>query len=132
MTSRRQVRRIHTEAQTFYVAFKHPRVPWYAKLVAAMTAGYVLSPVQLIPSFIPVIGLLDDVLVLLLGVRLLRRMIPADVLAQCRAQAKTSEMQRKDTDSSMAAIVVFVAIATLWLFAAIAFSRLIAVYLLST
>jgi len=126
------VRRIHTEAQTFYVAFKHPRVPWYAKLVAAMTAGYVLSPVQLIPSFIPVIGLLDDVLVLLLGVRLLRRMIPADVLAQCRAQAKTAEMQRKDTDSSMAAIVVFVAIATLWLFAAIAFSRLIAVYLLST
>ena len=126
------MRRIHTEAQTFYVAFKHPRVPWYAKLVAAMTAGYVLSPVQLIPSFIPVIGLLDDVLVLLLGVRLLRRMIPADVLAQCRAQAKTAEMQRKDTDSSMAAIVVFVAIATLWLFAAIAFSRLIAVYLLST
>ena len=126
------MRRIHTEAQTFYVAFKHPRVPWYAKLVAAMTAVYVLSPVQLIPSFIPVIGLLDDVLVLLLGVRLLRRMIPADVLAQCRAQAKTAEMQRKDTDSSMAAIVVFVAIATLWLFAAIAFSRLIAVYLLST
>jgi len=129
LTWREQVRRIHTEAQTFYFAFKHPAVPWYAKLVAACTAGYLFSPIQLIPSFIPVIGLLDDVLILLLGVRLLQRMIPVDILSECREQAKSAEMQRKDAGTSTAAVIAFLAIAMLWLFAAISVSKLIATYI---
>jgi len=129
MTWKQQARRIHTEAQTFYFAFKHPRVPWYAKVVAVCTAGYLFSPIQLIPSFIPVIGFLDDFLVLFLGVKLLQRIIPPDVLAECRQQANDADMRRKDEVRSRAAVVAFVAVVTLWLLAAITASRLIAAHI---
>ena len=78
------VRQIQKEAYVFYLVFKHPRTRWYAKLVAACSAGYLFSPVQLIPSFIPVVGLMDDVLVLYLGAKLLYRITPPDVLKECR------------------------------------------------
>ena len=129
MTWKQQAQRIHREAQTFYFAFKHPRVRWYAKLIAAGTAGYLFSPVQLIPSFIPVIGLLDDFLVLFLGVKLLQRIIPPEVLAECREQAKAAEMRRKDEIRSTAGVIAILAVAVLWLFVAVTVSRLIAVHI---
>ncbi|MGB2617378.1 MAG: DUF1232 domain-containing protein, partial [Candidatus Acidiferrales bacterium] len=70
-----QAQRVQREAYVYYFAFKHPRVPWYAKLVAACSAAYLFSPIQLIPSYIPVIGFLDDFLVLFLAARLLQRII---------------------------------------------------------
>jgi uncharacterized membrane protein YkvA (DUF1232 family) len=124
-----QARRVHREAQVFYFALKHPRVPWYGKLVAACTAGYLFSPVQLIPSFIPVIGFLDDFLVLFLGIKMLHRIIPPDVLMECRNLAKAAEMRRKDEIRSMAAVVAYLAVVTLWLLAAITASRLIAAHI---
>jgi len=129
MRWKQQAQRIHLEAQTFYFAFKHPHVQWYAKLVAACTAGYLFSPIQLIPTFIPVIGLLDDVLVLFLGVKLLQRMIPADILTECRGQAKLAEMQRRDKVRSPVAVIALLSIALLWLFAAITATTLIALYI---
>jgi uncharacterized membrane protein YkvA (DUF1232 family) len=105
MTWKQQAQRMHTEAQTFYFAFKHPRVHWYAKLVAACIAGYLLSPIQLIPTFIPMIGLLDDLLVLFLGVKLLQRIIPPDILIECRELANEAEMQRKDEVRSTATLI---------------------------
>jgi uncharacterized membrane protein YkvA (DUF1232 family) len=120
--------RLHREAQVFYFAFKHPRVHWYAKLVAVCTAGYLFSPIQLIPSFIPVIGFLDDFLVLLLGVKLLQKIIPPDVMTECRALAEAAEMRRKEEIRSTAAVVAFVAVATLWLFVAISASALMVKY----
>jgi uncharacterized membrane protein YkvA (DUF1232 family) len=128
MTWKQQAQRIHTEARTFYFAFKHPRVHWYAKLVAACTAGYLFSPIQLIPSFIPVIGLLDDFLVLFLGVKLLQRIIPPDILTECREQADVAEMRRKDEVTSTAILSPALAAALVWLFAAITASGLIALY----
>src|SRR5438874_1874552 len=68
---------------------KHPGVTWPAKLVAGCTVGYVLSPIQLIPSFIPIIGQLDDLAVLLAGSKLLRVLAPAAVLAECELQAES-------------------------------------------
>jgi uncharacterized membrane protein YkvA (DUF1232 family) len=124
-----QAQRIHSEAQTFYFAFRHPRVHWHAKLVAACTAGYLFSPIQLIPTFIPVIGLLDDILVLFLGVKLLQRIIPPDILAECRELAKVAEMRRKDEVRSPATVIAVLAVASVWLFAAIAGSALIASYI---
>jgi len=124
-----QAQRVHREAQIFYLAFKHPRVHWYAKLVAVCTAGYLFSPIQLIPSFIPVIGFLDDFLVLFLGVKLLQRIISPDVLMECRELAKAAELRRKDEIRSRAAIVAFVAVITVWLLAAIMASRLMAAYI---
>jgi uncharacterized membrane protein YkvA (DUF1232 family) len=127
MTWKQQAQRIHLEAQTFYFAFKHPHVQWYAKLVAACTAGYLFSPIQLIPTFIPVIGLLDDFLVLFLGVKLLQKMIPPKILAECREHAKLAEM-RKEKVASPAAFIAFLAVAMVWLLAAVRASRLIVVY----
>jgi uncharacterized membrane protein YkvA (DUF1232 family) len=65
-------------------ALGHPGVPWYAKLVCGCAALYVVSPIQLIPNFIPIIGQLDDVLLIGLSIRLLKRSVPPAVLDQCR------------------------------------------------
>jgi uncharacterized membrane protein YkvA (DUF1232 family) len=126
---RRQAERLRKEAQVFYFAFKHPRVPWYAKLIAALTAGYLFSPIQLIPSFIPVIGFLDDFVVLILGVKLLLKFIPADVFAECRALAEAAEVRRREEIRSAAAVVGFVAVAFVWILAATTASVLMAVYI---
>ena len=89
---RQQAQQVQTQAHVFYLAFKHPRTPWYARLVAVCTAGYLFSPIQLIPSFVPVIGFLDDFLVLFLGVKLLQKITPPDVLAECRQHADDAEV----------------------------------------
>ena len=125
----KQAQKVHKEAYVFYFAFKHPRVRWYARLVAACTAGYLLSPIQLIPSFIPVIGFLDDLLVLFLGVKLLKKAIPPDVLDECRALAEASEMRRKEQIKSPLTLVAPVVVTVLWLIAALAVSAAMASYM---
>ena len=70
-----------------YLAIHHPATPWYAKVLAAAVVAYAVSPFDLIPDPIPVIGYLDDLIIVPLGVLALRRMIPAGVLAECRAKA---------------------------------------------
>lgn len=116
-----QAQRLREAALVFYFAFKHPRTPWYAKLVAVCAAGYLLSPVQLIPNYIPVIGSLDDLAVLLVGAKLLRRIIPDDVLAECLQRASDVETRRKEEIKSAAATLGAAAIICAWfLVAAIA------------
>ena len=120
------VRQIQKEAYVFYLVFKHPRTRWYAKLVAICSAGYLFSPVQLIPSFIPVVGLMDDALILFLGAKLLYRITPPDVLKECRELAETATMRKKEKIRSRAASLV---IAALWLLAAVV-SALMMAYVL--
>jgi uncharacterized membrane protein YkvA (DUF1232 family) len=69
------------------LAIKHPRVPWHAKLVAGCAVSYIFSPIQLIPTFIPLIGQLDDLFVLFVGMKLMRRFTPSEVLAECEEEA---------------------------------------------
>jgi uncharacterized membrane protein YkvA (DUF1232 family) len=126
MNWRQQAGRLQKEAHVFYYAFKHPLTPWYAKLVAVCTAGYLVSPIQLIPSFIPVIGFLDDFLVLFLGAKLLQRIIPAGVLAESRQFAEVAETRRKAEITSSARTVAALAIAAVWLLLAAAAGGLIA------
>jgi len=126
---RQQAQRVHREAHGFYFAFKHPGTPWYAKVIAVCTAGYLFSPIQLIPSFIPVIGFLDDLLVLFLGVKLLQRITPPTVLAECRELAKAAELRRKEEIRSAAALAASVAIVTLWLLVAVTASALATRYI---
>ena len=116
---KQQAQHIQKEAYVFYFAFRHPGVPWYAKVVAACTAAYLFSPIQLIPSFIPLIGFLDDFLVLFGGVKLLRRIIPPDLLAECHQLAEAAEMRRKKNIRSASAIFGLSAVASLWLLAAV-------------
>lgn len=126
---RSQAQRLQREAQVYYFAFKHPRVPWYAKAVAACSAGYMFSPIQLIPSYIPVIGFLDDFVVLYLGTKILHKIIPPEVFAECRQRADEVELQRKEEIRSKAAAFAFVVVAAVWLLAAVGASVLMATYI---
>jgi uncharacterized membrane protein YkvA (DUF1232 family) len=121
----RQAQRVQKQAHVFYFVFKHPRNPWYAKMIAACTAGYLLSPVQLIPSFIPGIGFLDDLLVLFLGVKLLQKITSVEVLKECRKLADAAEAQRKEEIRSGTALIVPFVIATIWLLGTITASLVI-------
>lgn len=114
--------RLQREARVCYFVFKHPRARWHARTVAACTGAYLFSPIQLIPSFLPVIGFLDDFVVLVLGVKLLQRIIPSDVLAECRALADAVEITRREK-------IQLAAIAILWLIAAVAGSALMVDYI---
>ena len=101
-------------------------MPWYGRLVAACTEGYLLSPIQLIPSFIPVIGFLDDLLVLFLGAKLLQRITPPDVLGECLQHAEDAKERRKDENRSAAAMVAAIVVALLWLLLAFSANGLMA------
>ena len=85
---KRQPRLLLNKFQVIRCAMTHPGVPWYARLVAALSVCYVFSPIQLIPSFIPVIGQLDDALVVTLGFKALTRWVSPDVLAQWNEKPK--------------------------------------------
>ncbi len=111
---KRRARQLESETYTLYLAYKDPRVPWYAKAFAALLVGYVFSPIDPIPDFIPVVGLLDELIVVPLGVILARKMIPEEVLAECRQ--KSWEATREGKPVKRVAAVVVVAV---WLLLAV-------------
>lgn len=85
-------RRLRSEVQALSLVYRDPRTPWYAKLCLALVLGYALSPVDLIPDFIPILGHLDDLLLVPLGVWLALRLIPPHVLAEARARQGIAEL----------------------------------------
>ena len=101
------------EVHAIYLAAKDPRVPWYAKLLAACIVAYAFSPIDLIPDFIPVLGYLDDLILVPLGIYLVLKMIPDEVMAECRAKAQLTLSQKK---SNWLAATVIIAI---WIFLAV-------------
>jgi uncharacterized membrane protein YkvA (DUF1232 family) len=80
-------RTIKRDVCAVYLAARDPRVPWYTKALALVVAGYALSPIDLIPDFIPIVGYLDDLLIVPLGIALVVWMIPAEVMAEHRKAA---------------------------------------------
>ena len=98
-------RSIKRDVHALYLSARDPRVPWYAKAVALAVAAYALSPIDLIPDFIPVLGYLDDLIIVPLGILLAVRLIPADVLAEHRATATDARLA-----PSRGAAVVIIAI----------------------
>jgi uncharacterized membrane protein YkvA (DUF1232 family) len=87
---RRDLISINKQARLFSLLIKRPDVPWPAKAASACAIAYVFSPVQLIPTFIPVIGQLDDLLVLFLGTRIVRRVTPPAILEECESRAESA------------------------------------------
>ena len=83
-----RAKQLKTDIPAVFLALKRRETPWYAKVVAGLTVGYALSPIDLIPDFIPVLGYLDDLIILPALVALTVRMIPVEVMAQCRAEAE--------------------------------------------
>ena len=103
---------LKVEAYTLYLACKDPRVPWYAKAFAACVAGYAFSPIDLIPDPIPVLGYLDDFILVPLGVLVARRMIPKFVFDECRERAQIAVAQDKPVNRTAAVVIVL-----LWMLA---------------
>jgi uncharacterized membrane protein YkvA (DUF1232 family) len=106
---RRWAKRLKAELYALYLAYRDPRVPWYARVFAAVVVGYAFSPIDLIPDPIPVLGYLDDLVLVPLGVWLAVRMIPSHVLAEKRAEAR--ELAEKPVNRVAAAFVVAVWVA---------------------
>jgi uncharacterized membrane protein YkvA (DUF1232 family) len=81
-----KARTLRGQTYMLYLAYRHPATPWYAKIFAAVVVGYAFSPIDLIPDFIPVLGYLDDILLVPLGITLALRMIPEEALNSAREQ----------------------------------------------
>jgi uncharacterized membrane protein YkvA (DUF1232 family) len=124
-----QAQRLQKEAFVLYFVFKNPRTPWYVRGVALCSAAYPFSPVQLIPSFIPVIGFLDDFLIVLAGAKLVRRFTPPELLRECREQAAAAEARRSEEILPGLARFAIVLSAATWLLAAVAANALLTAYL---
>ncbi|MCY7275472.1 MAG: DUF1232 domain-containing protein [Phormidesmis sp. CAN_BIN44] len=88
-------RKLKNEIYAVYLASKDSRTPWYARLLAAVIVGYAFSPIDLIPDFIPILGYLDDLILVPLGIWLVIKLIPNHVLAECRDQAESMKSQGK-------------------------------------
>lgn len=82
-------RALKSNTLALYLAARHPATPWYAKAMAGLVAAYALSPIDLIPDFIPVLGYLDDMIFLPLGIWLTVKMVPKAVWDECREKAET-------------------------------------------
>ena len=103
---RTAARRLRHQATVLYLVARDPRTPWAARLVAGAVAAYALSPIDLVPDVIPVLGLLDDLVVVPLGVALALRLVPARVLADARVQADA--LAQRPVSRTAAAVVVLV------------------------
>lgn len=105
---KRRARELKRDALALYFACGDRRTPWYAKVTAALVVGYAFSPIDLIPDFIPVIGQLDDFLIVPLGVLLVCRMIPVDLMDEFRSRAHAMLEQRKPIVWVAGVIVVLI------------------------
>ena len=103
-----RLRSLRTEARALWLAYQDPRVPRLAKLVAACVLAYALSPIDLVPDFIPVLGHLDDIILVPAGIALAFKLIPRDVLEECRERA-ASEAGSRPRLGWIGAIAVVVA-----------------------
>jgi len=103
---RKRARSLKAEVYALYLAYRDPRVPLYARIFAAGVVAYAFSPIDLIPDFIPVIGYLDDLVLVPLGIALALKMIPPPVMEECRARAKEVMAQGKPVSLAAAAIIV--------------------------
>lgn len=102
-----RARRLKAETFVLYLAARHPDTPWYAKLLIAAVVAYAFSPIDLIPDFIPIVGYLDDLVLIPLGIALAIKLVPPPVLAECRARAE-EVMNRKLVSRVAGAIVVII------------------------
>ena len=107
-------RRLKTNTYALYLACRDPRTPWYAKVVAGSVVAYAFSPIDLIPDFIPVLGYLDDLILVPLGLALAVRMIPREVFAECQAQAEARISSGKPVNRMAAAVII-----AIWLIVAV-------------
>ena len=98
-------RRLNRDGHAVYLASRDPRVPWYVKALAIAVAAYALSPIDLIPDFIPIVGYLDDLVIVPFGIWLVVSLVPGEIMAECRAKADAAG-RRPVSRAGMIAIIV--------------------------
>lgn len=110
-----KARQLKGELAALWFCSRHPRTPWYAKVLVVALVTYAFSPIDLIPDFIPVLGYLDEIVLLPMGIWLVLKLVPDDVLAECQASAKQwlAESGSKPRSYIGAAVII-----GLWIFAA--------------
>lgn len=110
---------LQAKAAILLMAMKHPRTPWYAKVCGVLTLLYLLAPIDLIPDFIPVIGHLDDVILVPLGIWLTFKLIPKGVWAECETEIATrmAESHSRDWRGALLVVGIWILLALLgaWL-----------------
>jgi uncharacterized membrane protein YkvA (DUF1232 family) len=113
----RWARKLKVEIYALYLAYRDPRVPWYARVFAALVVGYAFSPIDLIPDVIPVLGYLDDLLIVPLGIAIAIWMIPPSVLAECREEARNAKDRPVNKVAAVVVVAIWIALAALavWL-----------------
>lgn len=122
---RQRARQLKHETYALFLAYRDRRVPWYAKLIAACVVAYAFSPIDLIPDFVPVLGYLDDLVLVPLGIALALKMIPPGVMADSRARAQEILAVDRPQNWAVAVIIVllWLALAALAVFLALRFFR---------
>lgn len=103
-------KRIKRDAVTLWFAGKHPATPWYAKALGLFVVAYALSPIDLIPDFIPILGYVDDVLLLPALIWLTVKLLPSTVLSECRIQAHAWLEEKGSKPNSRAGAIMIVAL----------------------
>jgi uncharacterized membrane protein YkvA (DUF1232 family) len=110
-TLKTRARRLKADVAALYFAARHPRTPWYAKLLIVAIVAYALSPIDLIPDFIPVLGFLDEIILLPIGIVLAWKLVPASVMTECRARAAASGVDtRAGRIAAVFIVIVWIAI----------------------
>ncbi len=107
---KQRVRHLKTETFALYLAARHPSTPWYAKMLVAFIVAYALSPIDLIPDFIPVLGYLDDLILIPIGIALAIKLVPPAVLTECRARSQEALVNGKPVSRIAGAAIIM-----LWL-----------------
>jgi len=105
---KQRAHQLKSETYALYLAYRDPRTPWYAKAWAALVVGYAFSPIDLIPDFIPVLGYLDDLVLVPLGVLLALKMIPPDVWAESRERAHEAMAEGRPVSWAAAVVIVLI------------------------
>ena len=111
---RSHARALKNEAYVIYLAAKDPRTPWYAKALIYFVVAHTFSPIDLIPDFIPVLGLLDDIIITPLGIALAIRLIPAEVLAEARLTVATQGVAKGVGLVGAGIIIIIWILAIIW------------------
>ena len=105
---RLKAKELKQETYALYLAFRDPRVPWYARLFVAAVVAYAFSPIDLIPDFIPVLGYVDDLLLVPVGIALAPKMVPEAVMDECRHKAQEVMAQGRPTNWVAAGVIVVI------------------------
>ncbi|MBI5551378.1 MAG: DUF1232 domain-containing protein [Desulfobacterales bacterium] len=105
---KQRARRLKAETFALYLAVRDPRTPWYAKLLVAGIVAYAFSPIDLIPDFVPILGYLDDLILIPLGVTLAIKLVPHTVLTECRARAAEAAHNGKPVSRIAGGIIIFI------------------------